>query len=349
MSRTLTVAALLLLAGAGCLPFGGAEDTGGSGGLWTTADGGASWTQLATLPSATGIGSIATTDITAIAIDPSDSTAWYLGTASNGVFFSLDSGASWQRPEDAEARSGAVHAIAVDPRNVCTYYVLKTTRVLKTTTCGREFDTEAYVETRTEQLTDMAIDWYNPNTVYITTTAGDVIRSTDSGATWSKLFTTNDEIRTFAISNADSRILLIGGRRHGLVRSTDSGATWTELEDVLKENYSKSDNVYDFAQAADGSALYMTSEYGMLVSADSGATWSSVPLLTSEAEVDIRAVAVDPNDANIVVYGTTNTLYRSTTGGQPWTTKELPTTRAASVLHIADDGTVLLGPITLED
>lgn len=349
ISRLLAVSATLLLAGAGCFSLGGSKDVTGDGALWASADGGDSWTQLAALPAATGVGSIGAVDVTAVAIDPSDPTAWYLGTAANGLFVSLDSGESWQRPEEAEARSGAIHAIAVDPRDVCTYYVLKKTRLMKTTSCGREFDVGVYVETRSEELTDLAIDWYSPDTLYMTSTAGDVFRSTDAGATWSRLTTTNDEIVDFMVSNEDSRVLMVAGKRHGLVRSTDGGATWTSLEDTLKESFEKSDDVYGLAQSSDGGVVYMTSEYGLLKSADMGATWESVPLVTSEAEVDILAIAVDPSDANIVVYGTSNTLYRSTTGGQPWTTEELPTSRGANVLLVLDDGTLLLGPVTLDD
>lgn len=349
ISRSLAAAAMLLLAGGGCLSFGGGDDVTSDGALWISGDGGSSWSQLAALPGAEGVGSISTVDVTAIEVDPSDSSAWYVGTAGNGLFTSLDSGATWQRPEEVEARSGEIRAIEVDPRDVCTYYVMKKTRLLKTTSCGREFDTEAYVETREELLTDLAIDWYSPDTLYMTTTAGDVFRSTDKAETWSRLYTANDEIEDFIVSNKDSRVLMLGGRRHGLVRSADGGATWTSFEDELKEAFEKSDDVYGFAQSSDGSAVYMTSEYGLLKSADNGATWESVPLITSEAEVEISALAVDPSDKNIVVYGAGRAFYRSTTGGQPWTTEELPTTRLANVLVIHDDGTILLGPLAEED
>lgn len=341
---------MLAFLGAGCL--GGGGSTAAGGGFFVSTDAGKAWTSSSALPSATGVGSIENVDITTLEIDPSDASAYYIGTAANGVMFSYDAGTTWQRPESEAARSGKVLAVEVDPRDVCTYYVLKAGRVLKTTTCGRTFNDQTYVESRdNEALTGMVVDWYNPNVVYVTSTAGDVFRTTDGGATWATLYRTDDQITAFAVSNADSRVLLLGTRRHGLIRSTDSGVTWTEMEDALKDEFKDSDKVYDFAQTADGSVLYMSSDYGILASKDNGATWEGLKLIPASGEVDILAIAVDPNDGNNLFFGTKNTLYHSTDGGVNWTTSELPTARAASVIAVDPDNgkRVLLGVQTIED
>ena len=311
-ARYLVPVAMLAFLGAGCLGGGGA--TGDDGGFFVSTDGGKTWEQSVALPSATGVGTIANVDSVALEIDPSDPSAYYLGTAANGVLYSYDSGTSWLRPENETARSGKVLAVEVDPRDVCTYYVLKSTRVMKTTTCGREFDDQAYVESRTdESLTSMVLDWYNPNTVYLTSTAGDLLRSTDAGTTWASLYRADDQVTSFMVSNADSRVLLLGTRRHGLLRSIDSGATWTEMEDALKDEYKDSDKVYAFAQTADGDTVYMSSAYGLLSSKDNGATWEGLSLIPSSGEVEITAIAVDPADGNNLYFGAVHTFT------VPWT------------------------------
>lgn len=345
-SRFIASLSLFALAGGGCLSLGGDSQSVGSGALWQSLDGGANWEQLASLPGQFSVGSISNVDVMAIEVDPADASAYYLGTSSDGLLYSYDSGATWQRPEESLLRSGAILDIEVDPRDVCTYFVLKLDRVLKTTTCGRTFATETYVESRSdEDLTDLVIDWYNPNTLYMTTTAGDVIRTLDGGNTWQTIFRAKDQLSGIIVSNSDSRILLAGSRRHGLYRSTDSGATWSELEDSMKESFRQSDNFYGFAQTADGKTLYMSSEYGLLVSKDMGATWADVPLITARGEVDILALAVDPADGNTVVYGTDSTFYRSTSGGSAWTTEELPSSRQAAslLIHPEDSELLLLG------
>lgn len=347
-SRAFLAALSLALIGGGCL--GGSSSTGSTGGVFVSVDAGQNWTQSSALPSASGIGSIATADVLAFEFDPSDESALYIGTAANGLLYSLDGGASWMRPEEELLRSGKVLDIEVDPRDVCTYYVLKTDRLLKTTTCGREFDAETYVQGTSDALTDLALDWYSPNNVYLTSKSGDVLRSTDGGANWAAIHRNKDQVNTIVISNTDSRILMIGTRSHGMYRSIDSGVTWTEYEDAL-EDYKGSDEVYEFVQTADGKTLYMSSEYGLLSSSDAGATWNDVPLITARGEVEILSLAVDPNNGEHVVYGTSNTFYRSTTGGDAWTTEKLPTSRAASALaiHPSESSTILLGALTLED
>lgn len=342
--RFLAGLSVLALAGAGC--FGGDTASVGTGGFWQSEDAGASWTQRVALPGEHSVGSISNVDIIAIEVDPQDDSVYYVGTASDGLLYSYDAGATWQRPEEPLVRSGRVRGVEVDPRSVCTYYVLKSDRVLKTTTCGRTFATETYVESRSDEaLTDLVLDWYAPDTLYITTTAGDVIRTKDGGTTWSTIYRVKDEMSAIMVSNADSRILLAGSKRHGMYRSTDAGATWTELEDTLKETFRESDNFYDVAQTADGKTIYMSSEYGLLASKDNGATWSDVPLITARGEIDILALAVDPADGNVVQYGTSSTLYRSTSGGSAWTTEELPSSRAASALlvHPNNSGLTFLG------
>lgn len=348
VSRALLVALSLVLVGAGCL--GGGKSSGATGGMFLTSDAGQTWTSSSALPSATGVGSIAAADIASITIDPNDSSAIYIGTIGNGMLYSLDTGTSWARPEEELLRSGTVRKVVIDPRDVCTYYVLKADRVLKTTTCGREFDAETYVQGTSDALTDMAIDWYSPNTLYLTAESGDVLRSSDAGASWSAIYRNKDKVNSIIVSNADSRVLMIGTRSHGMLRSADGGANWTEYEDTLND-YKSSDKVTGFAQTADGEAVYMRSAYGLLRSNDAGATWNDVPLITAHGEVDILSLAVDPNNGEHVIYGTATTFYRSTSGGSAWTTDELPTSRGAGALlvHPDDSDVFLLGAMTIED
>lgn len=345
--RILLVSSLFVLLGAGC--FGGKSAAGNDGGLYMSADGASSWTQSAALPGATSVGSIASADVLSLEIDPSDDTAYYLGTVANGLLFSYDSGETWARPEEELLRGGSVRSVEVDPRSVCTYYVMKSDRIAKTTTCGRTFDTESYVESRKDELlTSMVLDWYNPNTLYVTTTAGDVLRSVDAGKGWSAAYRVKDEATSFMVSNSDSRILLLGTKRHGLIRSTDSGATWTEYEDTLNKLYKNSDKVSAFSQTADGKTLLMSSAYGILVSKDAGETWSALSLIPSSGEVAITAIAVDPQNGNSMYFGTSTTMYHSVDGGVSWTTDELPSSRTASVIAVDPESSarVFLGLVS---
>jgi photosystem II stability/assembly factor-like uncharacterized protein len=347
----LPAVAVLLMTGAGCLGFGGSEPaTSSTGGLWVSENAGTTWEARSTLLTATGASSINGLDILAFEQDPTDATVVYAGSKTNGLFYSTDGGASWLRPEDKEASSGSVLGIEVDPNDICTYYVLKPQRLLKTETCGREFNIEAYVETRTDEaLTTLAIDWYKPSTLFIGTTEGDVLRSTDSGETWTAIYRARNSVTDIAVSNADSRIIYVGTRSNGVFRSTDGGTTWVDSDTAL-EDYKKADNVYSFAQTADGSRVLMSSAYGLLYSDDNGVTWNGVSLVTSAGEVTVRAAEISPEDKQNFYYSTGNTFYSSTSSGSSWKTTNLPTSRAAAVIRVDQDNNerVYLGVVSLE-
>jgi photosystem II stability/assembly factor-like uncharacterized protein len=346
-SLRLSAAALaaLVFLGAGC---GGSSSSSTTGGVWLSENKGLSWTAMHTLPLASGVGSIGSVDVISFAVDPSDESALYVGTKTSGLLLSLDGGATWSRPEDDTVSTGAILDIAVAENDVCTYYVLKADVLMKTTSCGREFS-QVYVEGRTkEALTTLALDWYHPTTLYLGTTAGEVYRSSDAGKTWTALYTLSDSVSALEVSNADSRYIIMGSERSGLYRSEDAGITWISLEDSL-EDLDNADRVYALAQSADGSQVVASTKYGLLVSDDKGLTWKGLSLLTAAGDVTISALAVGQDDGDVMMYGTPTALYFTSDGGSTWSTHELPSSRAASVLRFMDDGSVWLGVQTLED
>ena len=347
ISKLLVGVASFALIGAGCL--GGGSSAGPDGGPWATVDGGANWTGLHSLPSASGVGSINGVNVTSIEIDPTDTSAYYMGTEANGLLYSYDSGASWMRPEDGEARTGAVLGAEVDPRDVCTIYVLKTQRILKSTDCARTF-TSMYVETRTDEtLTSFVLDWYNPDILWVGSSSGDVIRSLDAGSSWTTVTRLKSDIMAVAVGNNDSRVILVGTKSSGLFRSSDSGATWVEYKDQLKD-FKSSSNVYGFTQTDDGTTLVMNTKYGLLVSKDSGFTWASLSLISGSGDVRAWSVTVDPKDDSVMYYGTEGVFYQSDNGGQSWQTTDFPSARApkAMVVDSENRSRVIVGFASIE-
>lgn len=342
--------ALLLLAGAGCL--GGSSDApaAATGGIWVSESNGSSWASKSALPTATGTSTINGLDVLNIEQDPSDSSALYLGSKTSGVFYSLDNGESWMRPENKVAASGSVFGVEVDPRNVCTYYVLKADRLLKTTTCGRDFDVETYVETRTdESLTALALDWYNPQTVFIGTTQGDILRSLDGGETWTAVYRARNPIVEIEMSNTDSRVILAGTATKGIFRSTDGGTTWTSMEESMSA-FANSSKVLGFSQTADGSRILLRSGFGLMISDDQGVTWKGLRLVTA-AGGGISAAEVAPQNKDLIYYAAGSTFYTSTSGGSAWSTSTLPSARPASFIHVDESNAdrIYLGVMAIEE
>ncbi len=324
----------LVLVGNSCLS---SSSTSSTGGVWQTQDSGQNWTQLAALPQAGGVGSIAGVNVTVIEIDPSDATVYYLGTDGNGVFVSYDAGSTWQRPDASALATGSIVDIEVHPSDVCTIYIAYPDTVLKTTDCMRSVDDIYEVDQSDEYVTTFDIDWYSPDNLWLGNEQGAVIKSADAGGTWSTIYRVNDDITDLEISKADSRIILVATDRRGLYRSEDSGSSWTEYEDELRKEFKSSDEVYGFTQTEDGTSVIMNTEYGLLISIDMGETWDALSLLTEEGEVRVWDVAFAPHNASDIYYTTSSTFYSTSTGGQSWVTEDLPSGRTPYIVRVNPD------------
>lgn len=334
MSLSLAVAALVLT-GAGC--FGGKETTTvSSGGMWRSPNGGESWVETNTLLLAPENGSIAVADILAIERDPQDASAVYLATRGSGIMMSRDGGTSWSRPNEAIVRDGTVLDVEVDPKDICTLYVLKADRVVRSTTCGRTWEAERYLETQPGvTLTALALDWYNAGTVYVGNSEGAIVKSTDGGATWARLNDMRYPISAIEVSNADSRVVLAATSRKGLYRTADGGLTWENLEESF-EKFREADRVSHISQSADGKMIAIATEYGIFRSTDVGATWAPLPLVSAAGDVTITALAVAPRHNDVIYYGTSDSIVQTLNGGATWTVAGSPTTRAISAILVDD-------------
>lgn len=332
ISNFILLTAALALAGAGCISFGSSATTA-DGGLWQTVDNGKHWAQLAALPQASGVGTIGGVNVNALEIDPGDPTAYYLGTKTNGMLFSYDSGSTWQRPEDEMARTGNVLDIEVDPRDVCTIYLLKSDRVMKSTDCARNFSS-VYVETREEKyLTQFVIDWYTPDILWVGTTDSQLIRTTDAGASWNLVQEFRGSITALTVSNVDSRIVFVGTKTYGMYRRDPDSGEFVETKRDFSD-YVRADRVYGFAQTANGSKLLMSTAYGLFQSEDKGLTWAAITLPTPPGDVHVYSIAIDPKNQDVMYYGTDAAFYTSSNSGESWETVELPSTRALTVLEV---------------
>jgi hypothetical protein len=157
-------------------------------------------------------GSLWTGRVTSVAVDPADENHWLIGAAMGGVWDSHDAGATWQPRTDGQP-SLAIGAIAFSPTSPNVVYA----------------------------------GTGEANFVGWTYAGAGMLRSDDSGATWSVVNRPTFErasVRAILVHPADANIVVAGTARgaagrdldfakqtpiHGVQRSTDGGWTWALL------------------------------------------------------------------------------------------------------------------------
>ncbi len=158
--------------------------------------------------------------------------------------------------------------------------------------------------------TPTAVNYDSSGRIYMGT-----VYSDDDGATWSNLNTTTPANRVSGVWPDTSDTNRLYGSTFGAVAiSTDRGITWTDSNAGITAV-----TVYDVAQSADKTTVWIATGAGLAHTTDYTAetpTWE-FPI---NYDYYPSTVWVSPADSNIVVVGGYQALYRSTDGGDSWTT-----------------------------
>ena len=301
----------------------------------------------------------------AVAGVPSEPNVFYMGQVDGGVWKSDDYGRTWNPIFDSES-SQSIGAIAVAPSDPNTIYVASGeglarpdlsvgNGIYKSTDAGK---TWTHLGLRDgQQIPALAVDPRDPNRVFAAVLGHPygpneergVFRSTDGGATWTKILYKDQDTGASDIemdpSNPDVLYaslwqLRLGpwedggelqGTGGGLFKSTDGGNTWKQLTNGLPKNLVQ---IYVAIAPSNPSRLYATvgttspGDYasaaglGVYRSDDAGATWRVAtgdfrPALRIGGG-DLPIPRVDPQNPD-VVYSASIVTMRSLDGGYTWT------------------------------
>lgn len=163
------------------------------------------------------------------------------------------------------------------------------------------------------------------------TFGGNIYRSTDDGATWTKLNQNMGAGYIWSLK-AKSNGTLFAGCDKGIYRSTNNGASW---DSVGLGSY----DVRSIAITANGTVLAGTWGKGLFTSTDNGVTW--VHNTTALADAAVHALAI--NSSGEVFAGTYGTgMYKSTDNGVNWTHLSMDYDFVWT-LGITGNGTIIAG------
>jgi photosystem II stability/assembly factor-like uncharacterized protein len=196
-----------------------------------------------------------------IAIDPSDTSVIWLGSASGGLWKSESGGLgtnAWTSVSTGYPVHG-VSSIAINPQNHLEMYIgtgetydygssvnglaIRTTRgshgigILKSTDGGITWiQSLNWLYNQERTVWDIIVNPLNPSTVFAATTEG-IYRSTNSGNTWTLVLNATMSM-DLDMHPSDTTVLFAGvgnlnSSVHGVFRSTDGGQNWSQLASGL--------------------------------------------------------------------------------------------------------------------
>jgi photosystem II stability/assembly factor-like uncharacterized protein len=294
--------------------------------------------------------------ISAVAGIPGDTTTYYAGAASGGVWKTTDGGKTFEPIFDDQPVQ-AIGALAVAPSNPAIVWagtgeawVIRPSDVMgdgvyKSTDAGKTWKHMGLVETG--RIGRIIVHPKNPDIVFVCAlgrTTGPqeergVYRTTDGGATWQRvLFVDRDTgCSGLAMDATNPDVLLAGtwqvvmhtwamfsgGPGSGVYLSRDGGTTWNKLENGLpKPPVGKVDVAIAPSNPKRMYALIQTANQGSLWrSDDGGASWKVASwdrTLIGRAGYYIR-LGVSPKDEN-EVFVMSSSPHHSTDGGLTFTT-----------------------------
>lgn len=293
---------------------------------------------------ATG-GKVKTLDLANIisyALDPNDSAALYVGTQTEGIFYTYNYGQAWLQ---TMAEKGSVNAIAVSPdpgANKCTLYAAAKNYIYKSKDCGRTWFSVYFEARPAVAVTALAIRKDNPQIVYAGNSEGNFIRSFDGGVTWDSIKRFENNIISIIIQNhVDSKIIYVVTQAKGIFRSPDGAenpANWVDMMSTLVDQSEVADekDYKQFGKVA-GARTYLAISSdksvgdGLIYATTVGIyrlkygdMWRQLKLIPPKKKETITAVSVNPDNTNEVLYASTGAFYRTFDAGINWNITALP-------------------------
>jgi photosystem II stability/assembly factor-like uncharacterized protein len=245
-----------------------------------------------------------------VAVHPgTDQQVIYLA-AGNGLHKSSDGGKTWRITTGWQITE--VQCVYPDPRDADAVYLACAYGIFRTVD-GCATWTECNSGLATKFSTCVLIDIARPGIVYCATEGG-AYRSTNSGASWSRMNLSVSGIRTIVQNPKDPDVLMVGTEENGIYRTTNGGKWWTKCEAGI-------DHPTFYALAFDPqdpatlyAAGYVT---GIYKSTNGGDSWKRMN--NGLTVMTFHSLAVDPRRSDRVYAAAYwGGLFRTDDGGLSW-------------------------------
>lgn len=164
-----------------------------------------------------------------------------------------------------------------------------------------------------QQITDIEIDPFDSNILYIGTDGGGIFKTNTRGEQWWQLPTNAANINDIEINPQEANELFVAVGAY-IIRSQDSGETWDAIYQDTQEDAFITRVVVDWFNA---DRVYATTSLGQVVqSVDGGENWREV----HKVNKGIANIAMSPADSRILYISEFDrSVHRTEDAGENWT------------------------------
>lgn len=269
--------------------------------------------------------------ITAIeGVNKDDGKTIYVGTAGGGVWKSTNAGASYKSIFDKYCQS--IGAVAIDQKNPSTVYVATGESNMRNSVSignGMYKSTDGGDNWKkigldsTEHISKIIVDHNNPEIIYVAAPGPlwsnskhrGLYKSTDGGATWSKILYIDDKTgcADILMDPTNANVLFAstwefrrmpysfnsGGNGSGLYKSTDGGKTWREIKNGLPPKpFGRIAMTLAPSDPKQMVAIVESKNTGLYISSDGGETWKNQSATSNivARPFYFSTIVIDPKD-----------------------------------------------------
>ena len=317
--------------------------------IWRTIDGGATWFPQTAVEADKNLPEVSVLDI---AFDKENSNIVYAGTEGAGLYRSFNNGQNWEKLIDRNgvlADNALVYKIAQDAKNVNNIYLAvfqdKRGMFLKSTDGGISFARTYLTQLENYPVEAIAVNPSASNIIYMGTKQGGFFVSRDYGETWNAAKWITGQITNIVVNPRNTSEIYVATRDRGLFRSSDGGETWRDFNKELARVSARHAISSFILEQVNGDTLYLAIANGLVKSNNRGLTWQFVNILIPPKALPVDAMALDPENPNMINVGVDTLLYKSEDGGVNWSVQKLDTAKRIAIMTIDenDPKSILLG------
>lgn len=293
------------------------------GGVWESADTGATWQ-----PRTDQLPSLA---IGAIAFDPSAPKKVYVGSGEGnfyynlgaGVFKSADGGTTWSVAATTPFLGVGFFDLIVDPQNPSILYAATTNGFYKSTNSGTTWTVK-----RGGICWDISVHTNGGFVEILASFADGLFISTNAGNTFAVVTLPSAPTTSWArlavdrVTTSPDVAYAFGAAGGAAYLWRRAGTTWTKITSLPAINTNQAWYDWYVAAAPDNPKKVYLGEIDTYRGTLSGSTWSWTNITTQGAKSihpDQHCLAFSPGNSNIIYAGNDGGIYRSANSGASWT------------------------------